>query len=380
MKLVIRNASAGGRRARTSRALFIAAGVALLAATEAGPSLARAPLGHPHVSSWAISSTEAVGSSPSVVYNLAAPAADRSVLAEQIGKHWDALLTLKPTKAETVRVSGPALKAGRHYFRIEILNRRGQVLVASSPRPSTGTRTPPSVAWSLPGVDSVNANAATSFSWTSSQVPAAYSVVLQQAEGTGKVWQTLQTLTGSTGTGGLPAVGIGQGYPFRVAVLDNTGFAIATASTSVNAFGSVSFAVLDNDSSGNDAGTYTSPTSTFTWEFRLDEWYNQGGTIVTVPANLNDCESLSLQYEAGAGSGDWAQDTGTQTATLVQESANPVTSTAAFNKVGTLSSQIVPDQSWSVEVQYTGSHNDDDYYAYLNGTAVCDSTTPIFQN
>jgi hypothetical protein len=222
-----------------------------------------------------------------------------------------------------------------------------------------------------------NAGVATPFQYSATGVPRHASVTLQRPEGTRHVWQTIASLKAGTHTGSLPALSVGT-YSVRVAVLTTKRVhvqqkvkvekaVVAQSSAVIGIFGQVPLTTLLGESSTR--GVYTTPTATFPYAF---DSYDGRVNYTDLEVNKNPCRSVTLTWVEGAEYDD-SQQSGT--VTLVQESADPVSATAAGNAVGTLSASLVPGQAWSVNVaQSQGDPTSYLFTWYFNGTADCDAT------
>ena len=82
-------------------------------------------------------------------------------------------------------------------------------------------QSPPVVRFTLPAT--ADAGAAIRYLWSISQLPSGDSVVLQQPEGTAKVWQTIATQHAASGSASLSALPLGKAYTYRVAIVDTVG-------------------------------------------------------------------------------------------------------------------------------------------------------------
>jgi hypothetical protein len=172
---------------------------------------------------------------------------------------------------------------------------------------------------------------------------------------------------------------LGQ-YKLRLAVLTSRGKVLSARVANVNVFGSVPFSTLfPGDSTaaviggnGNTGpGTATTTSNTFSYAFG-----GVTGNNPFVTVSNNTCRSASIvflptypyQLPGLVGS--------TGSLTVVQESMDPTTATAAFNTTGTLNVALVPGQGWSINI--AGSADaEEEIYVYVNGTADCYSAEPF---
>jgi hypothetical protein len=217
----------------------------------------------------------------------------------------------------------------------------------------------PRVSLTLPSTS--NAGVSTPFSYATRGLAAASRVVLQRQQGTGRIWRTAvklkRTKAGSASLRGLP---LGR-YQLRIAVLGSRNKVLAQRRRQLSVFGDVSFSKLFSST----GGVYTTPTGTFPYAMG----FYASDTAFTV--TTNPCRSVHIVFVAGPpGAGEDAQvATQTAIATLVQQSADPRSTTAAGNSVGTLDARIVPGQSWGLRLAQQGGTLL--FRWYVNGMASC---------
>jgi hypothetical protein len=308
------------------------------------------------------------GTRLTVSYELHIARGDHAVLQTKARRRWATITSLK-SSSHSITLS--PLRAGTYRFRIAILSAQRRVVATSRTATVTFVHTP-RVSWTLPATG--NAGQALSFFWRASKVPRGARIVVQQQQGTAHVWRTIAALLGSSGTSALPTQAIGKNEQFRIAVVAGPSV-LANQASSVSFFGQVAFSSLDGDA-GDSAGTYTTPTATFTSEFYV--YANEAAPALTVSAADNNCSHVVVDYILGdPDTDDYSQGETSDSATVsvLQESANAVSSSAAFNQLGTVSADVTPGQSWSVSAQHSPTGYLD--RLYLNGYAICDSTTPI---
>jgi hypothetical protein len=224
------------------------------------------------------------------------------------------------------------------------------------------------VSFTLPGV--VNAAVPVSFSYTNSGVRGRSRVVLQRQEGTAHVWRIVEGLRrggGSATLGGLP---LGH-YLTRVAVLDARGRVLAQQQRRLAVFGDVSFSTLFSGGGGGQAGVYTTPTGTFPYVLSR---YDGAVDYTAFTVTQNPCRSVHLTFVEGTDSvDDPSQQHGT--ATVVQQSADPVSTTEPGNSPGAVDAALTPGQSWALNVSQAQNEPTSFLFTwYINGSANCDST------
>src|SRR5579863_6756690 len=181
-------------------------------------------------------------------------------------------------------------------------------------------------------------------------------------------------MTGTSGNAGLTSPQqIGQNYAFRVAVLDGSTLLATSAVSDVNVFGRVPFSTLTAPSYWVNPGTYNGPTFTFPFEFQ-----SGGGTtsapktVLSVATADNDCTIVHVDYVVGPLPGVSGDPNATETVSVIQQSANPVSSTTPVAQQSSVDATVIPGQSWAVNAASAVGWN-----VYLNGYAICDSTQPI---
>jgi hypothetical protein len=219
----------------------------------------------------------------------------------------------------------------------------------------------PRVSVSLPG--STNAATSIPFSYSASGIGRGERVVLQRPEGTGHVWRTVLTLHSGTRSATLPGLAIGR-YQLRIATLAHFGHLLAQQPRRVMVFGNVAFASLFGIA---HTGVVTVPTGTFPYALHLYDGLVDY-TAFSV-GTANPCRSVSLQYVPYI---DPVASQNQGTGSIVQQSADPVTTTVPTDTVSMLNADLVPGQSWAFNVSQPDGGLID---WYINGTANCDSTT-----
>jgi hypothetical protein len=100
-----------------------------------------------------------------------------------------------------------------------------------------------------------------------------------------------------------------------------------------------------------------------------------GNPAVTLTDNA--CRSAHFEFVPalpGELEGPDAANTGS--ITIVQQTLDPMSATAAFNTLGTLEASLVSGQSWSMNSKRTGGGSEG-IYIYVNGYALCYSEAPF---
>jgi len=212
----------------------------------------------------------------------------------------------------------------------------------------------------------VDAGAPISGSFTASGLPkgGGGKVVLQRQMGTKNVWKTVAALSGAGGpvnTAGVP-MGVQK---FRVAYLRGHRKPVASRTSVVRAYSTIPL----GDFATNGTGVLTQPTSTFSYiglESDSDGVPNVWKTVTN-----NTCRSVHLDIAVSKVS-QYAVAGTTAVVSVLQESADPVSTSVINGGDGVLDAALVPGQSWSVTVAATNNNNGQTAaYAYFNGTASC---------
>ena len=236
----------------------------------------------------------------------------------------------------------------------------GLLLLAMTPTLATAK---PSVSLTLPSV--VDAGAAIPFSWGSYGAPVGSRLVLQRQQGTAGVWRSVSGLTGPSGTGQLPGLGIGT-YRLRVANLRRRNKVRAQQSRPLAAFGNVPFSTLFGT---GRSGVYSMPDRAFAYV--LNFYMGGRGSEPAFTVSQNRCRSVHMDFVPGH---DFDQTGMTATVSVVQQSLDPVTVTTPYNTVASLDAALVRGQAWSVLLSQTPGNAFD---IYVNGFASCSSVAPF---
>jgi hypothetical protein len=238
----------------------------------------------------------------------------------------------------------------------------------------------PHVSFTLP--TTASAGVATPFSYATNGLTPGNRVVLQRQQGTARVWRTVAALASiKAGSSALPALPLGI-YSVRVAAIAHHGKVVAEQRRSIKVFGEVPFTQLFSLDSehhsavqdgANQPGVYTTPTRTFNYAFASYANTEAAATILTV--GNNTCRSVHIDFVPGVQGSESEPifQSASATVSVVQQSLDPVASTAAFNAFGALDATLVPGQSWSV----TTLGIKESIRLYLNGSAICYSGSPL---
>lgn len=214
------------------------------------------------------------------------------------------------------------------------------------------------------------AGAPISVGYTSVGLPSHAQLVVQRQMGTGRVWRTVATLRRlRLARADLPPLGLGR-YSVRIAVISK-GVTIPDPPAALDVYGTVSFTTLfpGGDGGGDDNGPGTLQTQTTSFPYAFS-YYNGAGDFSGFGiSRANPCRSVSLNFLP------WDQygpdpDTVQGTATVVQESQDPVSVTAPGNTVGTVDASLTPGQSWGLNLAQTPGSL---FTWGINGTASCDA-------
>jgi hypothetical protein len=91
----------------------------------------------------------------------------------------------------------------------------------------------------------------------------------------------------------------------------------------------------------------------------------------------NPCRSVHIEFIPGTEQGSEVLNSTQGTASVVQESRDPVSLTVQGQSLGTLDTELVPGQSWSFNTDQTKGGGARLLTWYVNGTASCYSATPL---
>lgn len=223
----------------------------------------------------------------------------------------------------------------------------------------------PRVALTFPP-NGADAGARIAFSYTAAAVPSNSRVVLQRQMGTAKVFRTVLNLRAATTTpGNAPALDLGR-YRFRIAVLQRRRGrtrVLAEQRRLVSVYGLVPIGRLV----ATGGGTFTTPSRTFQYARKTD-FVNQPETVLQVSAS-NSCRFVHIDWVASRG---YNSNAATGTMTIVQEIADPVSSSAPRDEVSAVEAPVAPGKSWSLRASNSSMEG---LEFYVNGTASCSSTT-----
>jgi hypothetical protein len=85
----------------------------------------------------------------------------------------------------------------------------------------------------------------------------------------------------------------------------------------------------------------------------------------------NPCRSVHVDFIPGTDDGSEMVANQSGTATIVQQSMNPVSATVLPQTVGSLDARLVPGQSWSLNVTQDTFEGSRILTWYVNGTVSC---------
>ena len=263
---------------------------------------------------------------------------------------------------------------------------RGLLLLGATVAFAVGTptlaaaRARPHVSLSIPS--SVEAGAPISAQWTAMHVPRDASMIIEKPVGTGKVWKPLApALRGRSGTLMLPAYASFGVYQLRIAVIKSRKV-LAQQERRVRVFAEIPFSnLLENTSLG---GLHATPTAAFPYTLPLQVSVgsrNEGSRTDLISDEHSNCDLIRVDFssdplpvsEFGGEPGQTPQD-GRVTVTVVQESAEPISSTPVpTDRVGSLEAHVALGQSWAVNATVSNVRTDA-LELYFNGQAHCYSS------
>jgi len=246
--------------------------------------------------------------------------------------------------ARTRKVLGFATKTVRVKIR-----RHGR-----NPRASASSRTP-RLSWTLP--HTANEGQRIAFSWNAAgHLGRRHRLVVQRQVGTARSWKSVLRLRGRSGSTELSGLPLGR-YRLRLADLVWRGRVLAKQVSGLGVFGQVPFTTLFGTPRTR---VYTTKTVTFSYVRSFESYENPAFTVED-----NHCRSVHIAFVSGAGYGGKSSSM-----TLVQESRDPVSVTTETDELASLDAELVPGQSWSVNLATPGSES----VFYVNGYAVCSSS------
>ncbi|HEX7244416.1 MAG TPA: hypothetical protein VF245_02485 [Solirubrobacterales bacterium] len=211
------------------------------------------------------------------------------------------------------------------------------------------------VSWTLP--QSVSEGQPIAFSWSASgSLGRKHRLVVQRQVGTAHSWQSVMRLRGRSGSAELPGLPLGR-YRLRIADLVGRGRVLTKQVSGIGVFGQVPFTTLFNAS---ESHSYATPTATFPY---VAYYYDSNGNPAFTVEH-NHCNFVRIAFVAGK-----SYKTYTATVKLVQESRDPVSVSVPTDSISELNAELVPGQSWSVDVSTTGG----EATYFINGYAVCSS-------
>jgi hypothetical protein len=226
----------------------------------------------------------------------------------------------------------------------------------------------PSVKFSFPA--SATAGARIPFTWQAGKVPAGARVVLQRKVGTARVWKTVLSLSGHSGSANAPALPLGA-YQLKIAVVAKRGRIVGQRSRTLHVFGLVPLGTLVKGLSVWGSGTHTTANYTFNY---VAAWGGSGSIpMFTVAGTQNTCRSVHLDFDSNGE----ARTADTAAVSVVQQAADPQLSEPASAGVatGSLDAKVAPGQSWAVNVLHP-SGTGTNLVVYVNGVASCFSAEP----
>lgn len=206
-----------------------------------------------------------------------------------------------------------------------------------------------------------------SVSYTARRLPRTARLWLQRQEGTARAWRGVVRLqrSGTSAQLSVPLLGRAR---LRVAAVVGRRALAASRVRMVDVFGTVSLATLVGHSGPPTAfviGDHTfnsvygtNPSSIFWSTSSPNQLFSQ---------NVSTCRSLHLDLASEAQSADFVSPVSTDSVTVTQQTADPVTVAVAPNTVAALDVTLTPGQSWAATASGT-------YPLHMNGQASCDAT------
>lgn len=226
----------------------------------------------------------------------------------------------------------------------------------------------PRVSWKVPG--RAREGVPIPFSWSSRHLGKQPRLVVQRPMGTARTWRTISKLSSRRGTAELPPQTIGR-YRLRLAAFKGRQL-LASQVVRVGVFGSVPFSVLLGD---DNSGLYATPSRSFPY---VDHAQIPGDVNAPKPVfsvKRNRCSAVHIDFVPGERPLEaevFSPNEGM--VTVVQQSRDPVTTSAPYDQIGSVDAELVPGESWSMLVSYQGGYVPS---IYFNGYAVCSSAGPL---
>jgi hypothetical protein len=198
--------------------------------------------------------------------------------------------------------------------------------------------------------------------YTVTGVPRGGRAVLQRKVGTAGVWRTVLRLGRHRHHALAPAVGMGV-WRYRVAIKNSSGHTLATKRRRLRSYAHLPL------------GDYVQPSlfgggsivvGDRTFPYLGHAWFEGGQQI---HADSTPCRTLHLDLGVPTGgSNDWVW-----TATVYQESQDPLSAAALPGQISALDAPIVPGQSWAFEARFssTNPNPEGETYLYYNGWLDC---------
>ncbi len=238
----------------------------------------------------------------------------------------------------------------------------------------------PALAASRPRVSlsvssSAEAGAPISAQWTATHVPRGSRVLVERPVGTARVWKPLLSpLGGSHGSLTIPAYRSFGVYPLRIAVIRDRKV-LAQRERQVRIFAQIPFStLLEAPLTGLDA----TQTATFAYvlpqALPFDGPQGEASETDIISDEHSRCDAIHVEFAGEALVPDRGEpDGGRVTVTIVQETAEPVSSTAPTDRVGSVEAHVALGQSWAVNLSVSEPPNAQlpSLSVYFNGEAHC---------
>lgn len=222
----------------------------------------------------------------------------------------------------------------------------------------------------------VTAGQGFSFPYTTSGIPRGGRIYIQRQEGTAHVWRNVVSLPiAHRGTGAAAALSMGR-FKFRVVIFVSGRMVSSTSAIVVSSYGTIPLGeLLPSDAAiAGPQGSVLVGSNTF----NFIDGTSFDDTEELLSSNATSCRSLSIDIGAPAntpaniaafpGANDW-----TWTATVYQQTADPVSATVGPGQTATLNANIVPGQSWDLSATFAGTNPNatSPDGVLINGTASC---------
>lgn len=233
----------------------------------------------------------------------------------------------------------------------------------------------PRVSFSIP--PELQAGSPASATWTASHVPRGAKVLLQKPVGTAHVWKPIGgPLAGTRGTTTVPAFRTLGVYVLRIAVI-RRGRVLASQERRAYVFANVPLEQMLRTPLSH---VYSTPTAAFPYVLEPSVYVHEvdgrtgfaGGVLSD---QHSECDTVHLEFVGRKDAG--ATPAEAVTASIVQQSAEPVASTAALAEIGVVDARVAVGESWALNLASAVRSGVGFTVVFLNGSAHCYGVTQL---